>query len=223
MWERLTLDPLNLDSPQSDRGLDGVTMTQSGGSRHYVTADRTVELASPRHWRKPQSGRLSAPNSAVSRAQAAGDLLRTARNGQDVRREKTCGAVRCERRHGRDGSIDPSYALDNGFLSCADPVALQTACDLSPADVQAFFDRWSPRLPWPVPAADRRAGCDHRLAINQLEVNLTQVFDRPVQGRLSEEKSSIWSCVLWNAALLTSTSSRPNCSSVFSTRELQCA
>src|SRR2546422_5261083 len=75
-------------------------------------------------------------------------------------------------------------ALDNGFLSCADPVALQTACDaLGPADVQTMFDRWSHRLPWPLPATDRRAGYDHRLAINQLEVSLTQVFDRPVQGR----------------------------------------
>jgi len=76
-------------------------------------------------------------------------------------------------------------SLDNGFLACADPVALQTACDaLGPADVQAFFDRWSHQLPWPLPATDRRAGYDHRLAINQLEVSLTQVFDRPVQGRL---------------------------------------
>jgi len=76
-------------------------------------------------------------------------------------------------------------SLDNGFLTCVDPVALQTACEaLGPADVQAFFDRWSHRLPWPLPAADRRAGYDHRLAINQLEVSLTHVFDRPVQGRL---------------------------------------
>ena len=78
----------------------------------------------------------------------------------------------------------PFEALDNGFLSCADPIALQTVCDaLGPADVQAFFDRWSQRLPWPLTVADRRAGYDHRLAINQLEVSLTQVFDRPVQGR----------------------------------------
>jgi hypothetical protein len=75
-------------------------------------------------------------------------------------------------------------SLDNGFLACADPTALQTVCDaLGGADVQTFFDRWSHRLPWPVPAADRAAGYDHRLAINQLEVSLTQVFDRPVQGR----------------------------------------
>src|SRR2546428_13604526 len=31
---------------------------------------------------------------------------------------------------------------------------------------------------------ERAAGYDHRLAICQLEVSLTQVFDRPVQGRL---------------------------------------
>jgi hypothetical protein len=75
-------------------------------------------------------------------------------------------------------------SLDNGFLSCADPAALQAACDaLGPADVQAFFDRWSHRLPWPMTAAERAAGYDHRLAICQVEVSLTQVFDRPVQGR----------------------------------------
>ena len=75
-------------------------------------------------------------------------------------------------------------SLDNGFLACADPAALQAACDaLGPADVQAFFDRWSQRLPWPMTPADRAAGYDHRLAISQLEVSLTDVFDRPVQGR----------------------------------------
>ena len=32
-------------------------------------------------------------------------------------------------------------SLDNGFLACPDPAALQAACDaLGPADVQAFFD-----------------------------------------------------------------------------------
>jgi hypothetical protein len=79
----------------------------------------------------------------------------------------------------------PFEALDNGFLSCPDPVALQTVSDaLGVADVQGFFERWSQRLPWPLTPAERRAGYDHRLAINQLEVSLTQVLDRPVQGRL---------------------------------------
>jgi hypothetical protein len=75
-------------------------------------------------------------------------------------------------------------SLDNGFLSCVDSTALQAACDaLGPADVQAFFDRWSHRLPWPLPPADRAAGYDHDLTIWQIEVSLTHVFDRPVHGR----------------------------------------
>lgn len=75
-------------------------------------------------------------------------------------------------------------ALDNGFLSCTEPDRLQEICNrLGPGDIQAFFDRWSHRLPWPMTDSDRRAGFDHRLSIWQLEVSLTQVFDRPVQGR----------------------------------------
>jgi hypothetical protein len=49
--------------------------------------------------------------------------------------------------------------------------------------VQAFFDRWSARLPSPMTATDRAAGYTHRLALQQVEVSLTQVFARPVQGR----------------------------------------
>jgi hypothetical protein len=75
-------------------------------------------------------------------------------------------------------------SLDNGFLSCPDAAALQATCDaLGPADVQAFFDRWSHRLPWPMTTEERAAGYDHRLAICQLEISLTHVFDGPVQGR----------------------------------------
>ena len=75
-------------------------------------------------------------------------------------------------------------SLDNGCLRCADPARLQTICDqLGPADVQAFFDRWTARLPSPMTAADRAAGYTHRLALQQVEVSLTQVFAQPVQGR----------------------------------------
>jgi hypothetical protein len=75
-------------------------------------------------------------------------------------------------------------SLDNGFLACADPTCLQAICDrLGPADVQAFFDRWAARLPTPLTAVDRAAGYTHRLALQQVEVSLTQVFARPVQGR----------------------------------------
>jgi hypothetical protein len=75
-------------------------------------------------------------------------------------------------------------SLDNGFLACDDPTRLQAICDgLGPADVQRFFTRWVTRLPWPLTAADRAAGYQHRLSIWQLEVSRTQVFDQPVQGR----------------------------------------
>jgi hypothetical protein len=75
-------------------------------------------------------------------------------------------------------------SLDNGFLACDDPKRLQAICDgLGPGDVQRFFDRWVARLPWPLTAADRAAGYQHRLSIWQLEVSRTQVFDQPIQGR----------------------------------------
>ena len=78
----------------------------------------------------------------------------------------------------------PFDSLDNGFLWCADPDRLQQLADsLSPTDVQAFFDRWLQRLPWPLTPADRVAGYHHRLSIWQLEMSLTQVFTTPVYGR----------------------------------------
>jgi hypothetical protein len=75
-------------------------------------------------------------------------------------------------------------ALDNGFLTCRRPERLQQLCDaLAASHVQAFFDRWSRRLPWPLTPRDRAAGYEHRLALWQMEMSLTQVFDRPMQGR----------------------------------------
>jgi hypothetical protein len=75
-------------------------------------------------------------------------------------------------------------ALDNGFLNCADPERLQTICtELGPEHVQAFFDKWVARLPWPLTAEDQKAGYSHHLSIWQMEVSRTQVFKRPVRGR----------------------------------------
>lgn len=75
-------------------------------------------------------------------------------------------------------------SLDNGFLACRHPERLNEICaQLGPDHVQAFFDRWSRRLPWPLRPDDRAAGFDHRLSIWQMEVSLTQVFEQPVQGR----------------------------------------
>lgn len=75
-------------------------------------------------------------------------------------------------------------ALDNGFLACADPAALQAICDrLSAADIQGCLDRWLAALPLPLTPADDAAGFGYRLSILQLEVSRTQVFDQAQRGR----------------------------------------
>lgn len=74
--------------------------------------------------------------------------------------------------------------LDNGFLSCQDPKALQAlANSLGPTQIQAFLTKWLNRLPMPLSSADRSAGFDYQLSIWQMEVSLTQIMDRPVAGR----------------------------------------
>ena len=80
-------------------------------------------------------------------------------------------------------------ALDNGFLSCADPRRLQRICDnLSAAKIDAFCRKWLARLPHPFTAADRRAGYRYNVSILQAEFSLTQVLDRPLAGRVFFEE-----------------------------------
>lgn len=75
-------------------------------------------------------------------------------------------------------------ALDNGLLSCADPEKLQQICDsLGPEQIDSVFRKWLQRIPLPLRAEDRAAGYDWSLSIWQMEVSLTQIFDRPVRGR----------------------------------------
>jgi hypothetical protein len=75
-------------------------------------------------------------------------------------------------------------ALDNGFLSCSEPEKLQKICDaLGPEDVDRVFRKWLRRIPLPLRPEDRCAGYDWDLSIWQMEVSLTQIFDRPLRGR----------------------------------------
>ena len=75
-------------------------------------------------------------------------------------------------------------ALDNGFLSCANPQKLQAICDaLGPEQIERVFQKWLKRLPLPLRSQDRAAGYDWSLSIWQMEVSLTQIFDRPLRGR----------------------------------------
>lgn len=75
-------------------------------------------------------------------------------------------------------------ALDNGFLACAKPDVLQTLCQtLSEADIEAFFTRWQAQIPFPLLPVHQARGFSYQLSLLQLEVSLTQVFDRPLRGR----------------------------------------
>ena len=75
--------------------------------------------------------------------------------------------------------------LDNGILSCADPKRLQKICDhLNAAKIDALLRKWLAKLPHPYTAADRKAGYRYDLSILQAEFSLTQVLDRPQNGRI---------------------------------------
>ena len=80
-------------------------------------------------------------------------------------------------------------ALDNGLLSCADPQRLQAICrQLTAARIDELARRWLARLPHPFTAQDRRAGMLYQVSVLQAEFSLTQVFDRPLQGRVFFEE-----------------------------------
>jgi hypothetical protein len=75
-------------------------------------------------------------------------------------------------------------ALDNGFLSCADPKRLQQLCDrLGSQMVSHYFWRWFWQLPSPFTRKEVTAGYTYELAFRQFEVSETMVFDRPQAGR----------------------------------------
>jgi len=75
-------------------------------------------------------------------------------------------------------------ALDNGFLSCAEPNQLQEIRDsLGPEQIERLFRKWLKRIPLPLRPEDRAASYDWSLSIWQMEVSLTQIFDRPLRGR----------------------------------------
>jgi hypothetical protein len=75
-------------------------------------------------------------------------------------------------------------ALDNGFRACADAEALAAICArLSERHVWAFFRRYERLLPSPFTDADRGRGYRYQLALRQIELSDTRVFDRPQAGR----------------------------------------
>jgi hypothetical protein len=74
--------------------------------------------------------------------------------------------------------------LDNGFRSVEDAEALTAICSrLSERQVWAFFRRYQRLLPSPFGEADREHGYRYQLALRQIELSDTRVFDRPQAGR----------------------------------------
>lgn len=80
-------------------------------------------------------------------------------------------------------------ALDNGFVSCADPQRLQSVCEqLGAEQIDGLLRRWLARLPHPFSPQDREAGYRYDLFILQAEFALTQILDRPLSGRIFFEE-----------------------------------
>jgi hypothetical protein len=70
------------------------------------------------------------------------------------------------------------------FLSCADPKKLQEICDsLGPDIIDRLFRKWLERIALPLRPEAREVGYDWSLSIWQMEVSLTQIFDRLLRGR----------------------------------------
>ena len=80
-------------------------------------------------------------------------------------------------------------ALDNGIASCADPDLMQRLADgLDATRIDALLRKWLARLPHPFTADDRPAGIRYDISMLQADFALTQVFDRPVPGRVFFEE-----------------------------------
>jgi hypothetical protein len=80
-------------------------------------------------------------------------------------------------------------ALDNGFVSCAHPRRLQSACQqLGAKQIDGLLRRWLARLPHPFSRQDQEAGYLYDLSILQAEFSLTQILDRPLSARIFFEE-----------------------------------
>ena len=83
----------------------------------------------------------------------------------------------------------PFEPLDNGLRSCVDPKRAQRiADDMSAEKIERFIGKWLFFLPDPYSKADHDAGFNYKYSVLQIELSLTQVFDRPQNGRLFFEQ-----------------------------------
>ena len=79
--------------------------------------------------------------------------------------------------------------LDNGIRSCSDPETMQRLADgLTAESIDALLRKWLARLPHPFESSDRQQGIRYDISILQAEFARTEVFDRPVAGRVFFEQ-----------------------------------
>src|SRR5262245_65548132 len=79
--------------------------------------------------------------------------------------------------------------LDMRILSVADMQRLLEIYDgFSSSNIYALLRKWLARLPHPFTPEDRAAGYRYEISILQAEFSLTQVLDRPVNGRVFFEE-----------------------------------
>ena len=80
-------------------------------------------------------------------------------------------------------------ALDNAVARCDDPETLKAiAREVNAERIDAVVRKWLARLPHPFTTADRAAGVRYDVSVLQAEFALTQVFDRPLHGRVFFEE-----------------------------------
>ncbi len=79
--------------------------------------------------------------------------------------------------------------LDNGILRCSDPAAMQRLADGLTADkIDALLRKRLSRLPHPLSSSDREQGIRYDISMLQAEFARTEVFDRPLAGRVFFEE-----------------------------------
>jgi hypothetical protein len=79
--------------------------------------------------------------------------------------------------------------LANGILCCDNPKRMQQLADRLTSDrIERFLRKWQLRLPCPFRLVEQRDGYRYEVSMTQIEFALTQVFERPVHGRIFFEE-----------------------------------
>lgn len=80
-------------------------------------------------------------------------------------------------------------AMDNAFAAVDDVDAVQQICDqMTPETIEHFARKWLRRLPHPFTVQDEAADYVYEISMQQIELSTTQVFDRPLSGRIFFEQ-----------------------------------